>query len=109
MHWILLIIASLFEVGFAASLGKLRTASGSSLLGWFLAFSLCLVFSIYFLYRATTTLPLGTSYAIWTGLGAVGITLIGIFLFHEPATFWRIFFMTTLIASIVGLKLVSPG
>ena len=56
---------------------------------------------------ATQTLPVGTPYAVWTGLGAAGIVIIGILIFKEPATFWRMFFMTTLIASIVGLKFVS--
>jgi quaternary ammonium compound-resistance protein SugE len=107
MNWIILIIASLFEIGFATSLGKLKTATGNSYLMWFGTFTICLVLSVYLLYRATKTLPVGTAYAVWTGLGAAGIVLIGIFIFKEPATFWRMFFMTTLIASIVGLKLVS--
>jgi quaternary ammonium compound-resistance protein SugE len=59
------------------------------------------------LYMATKTLPLGTAYAVWTGIGAVGTVIIGIFFFKEPADFWRLFFITTLIASIVGLKFVS--
>ena len=74
---------------------------------WFGAFVICLVLSVYLLYKATQTLPVGTAYAVWTGLGAAGIVIIGIFVFKEPATFWRMFFMTTLIASIVGLKFVS--
>jgi quaternary ammonium compound-resistance protein SugE len=52
-------------------------------------------------------LPLGTSYAIWTGIGALGTVLVGIFYFHEPVTFLRIFFIFTLFSSIVGLKIVS--
>lgn len=56
---------------------------------------------------ATQTLPIGTAYAVWTGIGAVGTVLVGIFIFKEPADFWRVFFLTTLIASIVGLKFVS--
>lgn len=107
MNWIILIIASLFEIGFATSLGKLKTATGNAYLMWLFGFVLCLVLSVYLLYKATLTLPVGTAYAVWTGLGAVGIVLIGIFVFKEPATFWRVFFMSTLILSIVGLKLVS--
>lgn len=49
----------------------------------------------------------GVAYSVWTGIGAVGAVLLGIFVFHEPATFWRIFFLTTLILSIVGLKYVG--
>ncbi len=107
MNWIILIIASLFEIGFATSLGKLKTATGASYTMWFGTFIICLVLSVYLLYKATQTLPVGTAYAVWTGLGAAGIVIIGIFIFKEPVTFWRMFFMTTLIASIVGLKLVS--
>ncbi len=57
--------------------------------------------------KATQTLPIGTAYAVWTGIGAVGTALIGILIFKEPATFWRVFFLFTLIASIVGLKWAS--
>jgi quaternary ammonium compound-resistance protein SugE len=63
--------------------------------------------SMYLLYKATQTLPMGTAYAVWTGIGAVGTVLIGIFVFNEPTSFWRVFFIFTLIASIVGLKFVS--
>lgn len=107
MNWIILIIASLFEIGFATCLGKLKTASGNAYLLWFAGFSICLVLSVYLLYKAIQTLPVGTAYAVWTGLGAAGIVLVGIFVFKEPVTFLRMFFMTTLIASIVGLKWVS--
>jgi quaternary ammonium compound-resistance protein SugE len=62
---------------------------------------------MFLLYRATLSLPIGTAYAVWTGIGAVGTVLVGIFVFKEPATFWRIFFLTTLIGSIIGLKFVS--
>jgi quaternary ammonium compound-resistance protein SugE len=107
MNWIFLLTASVFEVGFGICMGKLKTSGGNTFLWWFSGFSICLVLSVYFLYRATQTLPLGTAYAIWTGIGAVGISLIGIFVFKEPTTFWRLFFMATLIASIVGLNLAS--
>ena len=52
-------------------------------------------------------MPIGTAYAVWTGIGAVGAVLLGIFVFKEPADFWRIFFLCTLVASVVGLKVVS--
>ena len=64
------------------------------------------IMSMVLLAKATETLPIGTAYPVWTGIGAVGTVLVGIFVFHEPATFWRLFFITTLIASIVGLKAV---
>ena len=57
--------------------------------------------------RVTQTMPIGTAYPVWTGIGAVGTVLVGIVFFNEPATFWRLFFITTLIVSIVGLKTLS--
>lgn len=107
MNWILLIIGGLFEVGFAACLGKANETTGMESRLWFLGFLLSLSISMFFLIQATKTLPIGTAYAVWTGIGAVGTVLVGIFYFNEPATFWRIFFMATLIASIVGLKFIS--
>ena len=70
-------------------------------------FLLFTIISMSLLAKATQTLPIGTAYAVWTGIGAVGTVLVGILFFHEPATFWRIFFIFTLIASIIGLKTVS--
>lgn len=107
MNWIILIIAGLFEVGFATCLGKAKEASGQMAVLWWAGFFLCLSISMYLLYRATLTLPIGTAYAVWTGVGAVGTVLIGILVFKEPATFWRVFFLFTLVASIIGLKFVS--
>ncbi len=107
MNWILLIIAGLFEVGFATCLGKAKETTGTTSVGWMIGFFACLSVSMYLLYRVTQTLPIGTAYAVWTGIGAVGTVLVGIFLFNEPADFWRLFFIVTLIASIVGLKVVS--
>jgi len=107
MNWIILIIAGFFEVGFATCLGKARETTGSGATMWFIGFLVCLTISMYLLIIATKTLPIGTAYAVWTGIGAVGTVLMGILFFNEPATFWRIFFLTTLIASIIGLKAVS--
>ena len=107
MNWILLIIAGFFEVGFASCLGKAKETSGTTATWWIAGFFLCLSISMYLLYRATLTLPIGTAYAVWTGVGAVGTVLVGIFIFKEPADFWRLFFITTLICSIIGLKVVT--
>ena len=108
MNWILLIIAGLFEVGFASCLGKAKETSGNTSTLWMVGFFVCLSISMFLLYKATQTLPIGTAYAVWTGIGAVGTVLVGIIVFKEPATFLRILFITTLIGSIVGLKAVSP-
>lgn len=107
MNWILLIIAGLFEVGFASCLGKAKETSGMTSNIWMGGFFVCLTLSMYLLYKATQTLPIGTAYAVWTGIGAAGTVLVGIFIFKEPATFWRLFFLTTLISSVVGLKAVT--
>ncbi len=107
MNWLLLIIAGLFEVGFAACLGKAREASGNEAAFWYGGFVLCLAISMILLVKVTAVLPIGTAYAVWTGIGAVGTVIVGIIFFKEPADFWRIFFIVTLIGSIVGLKAVS--
>ena len=107
MDWIILIIGGLFEVGFASCLGKMKESSGTEAVLWFLAFLVSLSISMALLMKATQTLPIGTAYAVWTGIGAVGTVLVGIFIFKEPVYFWRIFFIITLIGSIVGLKAVS--
>jgi quaternary ammonium compound-resistance protein SugE len=107
MSWILLIIAGLFEVGFASCLGKAKESSGSSYWLWMSGFLVCLTISMALLYKATQNLPIGTAYAVWTGVGAVGTVLVGILVFKEPVDFWRVFFIATLIASIIGLKFVS--
>lgn len=107
MSWIILIIGGLFEVGFTFCLGKAKEATGNTAYMWYSIFGACLVISMYLLMKATQTLPLGTAYAVWTGIGAVGTVLVGIFVFKEPATFMRMFFIVTLIGSIIGLKAVS--
>ena len=108
MAWVMLIIGGLFEVGFTTCLGKAKETSGSTSLLWLLGFFVSLSMSMFLLYKATQTLPLGTGYAVWTGIGAVGTVIIGILFFNEAADFWRLFFIFTLIASIIGLKFVSP-
>lgn len=107
MNWIILIIAGLFEVAFAACLGKVKETSGNEMYWWFGGFIVALLISMGLLIKATQTLPIGTAYAVWTGIGAVGTAIVGILIFKDPVSFWRIFFITTLIASVVGLKFVS--
>ncbi len=107
MNWIILVIAGLFEVAFAACLGKTKETTGNIAGLWYAGFAIALTASMLLLIKATQTLPIGTAYAVWTGVGAVGTVLIGIFVFKEPATFWSVFFICTLIGSIIGLKVVS--
>ncbi len=107
MNWIILIIAGLFEVAFASCLGKAKESTGTEMYWWYAGFLVALTMSMALLIKATQTLPIGTAYAVWTGIGAVGTVLLGIFVFKDPASFWRVFFIITLIGSIIGLKFVS--
>lgn len=107
MNWIILIIAGLFEVGFTFCMGKIKETTGNEIYLWAGGFIFSLTLSMYLLFKATQSLPIGTAYVVWTGIGAVGTVLLGILIFKEPASFWRIFFILTLIASIVGLKIVA--
>ncbi|WP_158857730.1 DMT family transporter [Lunatibacter salilacus] len=107
MNWIILVVAGLFEVAFAFCLGKAKFSTGSEMYFWYVAFLVTLSLSMGLLIKATQTLPIGTAYAVWTGIGAVGTVLVGIFIFKEPATFLRLFFISTLIGSIIGLKVVA--
>lgn len=107
INWIILIVAGLFEVGFAFCLGKAKDTTGATFGWWMTGFFVCLAISMFLLYKATQHLPIGTAYAVWTGVGAVGSAIVGILVFDEPAHFWRIFFISTLIGSIIGLKAVS--
>ncbi len=106
---IILVIAGLFEVAFASCLGKAKETSGTEMYLWYTGFLITMTISMLLLIKATQTLPIGTAYAVWTGIGAVGTALMGIFFFKDPVSFWRIFFIVTLIGSVVGLKAVSSS
>ena len=106
MNWIILIVAGLCECGFTFCLGKAKMAAGWEAVWWYAGFVIVSSLSMYLLAKASKTIPIGTAYPVWTGIGAVGTVLIGILVFKEPATFWRMFFIVTLIASVVGLKMV---
>lgn len=111
MAWIFLILGGLCEVGFTSCLGKVKATSGLEAWLWFLGFLISCSLSMFLLYKATSMqtspVPMGTAYAVWAGIGAVGTAIAGMVFFKEPVDFWRIFFIFTLIASIVGLKFVS--
>ncbi|AYZ11752.1 MULTISPECIES: DMT family transporter [Chryseobacterium] len=109
MNWIILVIAGLFEVAFASCLGKAKETSGTEMYLWYTGFLITMTISMLLLIKATQTLPIGTAYAVWTGIGAVGTALMGIIFFKDPVSFWRVFFIITLIGSVVGLKAVSSS
>lgn len=104
MSWLYLIAAGAFEVGFTTCL---KLSDNFSDWRWSVAFGLCAVISFSLLSEATKVIPLGTAYAVWTGIGAFGTALIGIVFFKDPLTFWRVFFLLLLIGSVIGLKAVS--
>lgn len=104
MAWIILVVAGLFEVAFTTCL---KLSDNFSHLRWTLGFFVSISLSFVLLAKASQTIPLGTSYAVWTGIGAVGTALVGIFFFKEQSDFWRVFFVFLLIGSIIGLKFVS--
>jgi len=104
LAWLYLFIAGIFEVIWAIGLkytqGFTRLyPSIITLIGMFISF--------YFLSLATKTLPIGTAYVIWTGIGAVGAVIMGIILFGEPSNFSRMIFLALIIIGMVGLKLTS--
>lgn len=102
--WIYLILAGIFEVAFASTL---KLTENFTKLYPTLAFLVFASLSFYLLTKAVETIPIGTAYVIWTGIGAVGTVLIGIFFYSEPASFLRLLFISTLVISIIGLKVVS--
>ena len=102
--WAYLILAGIFEIGFASTLKLTENFTKVIPTAIFLVFA---SLSFYFLTKAAQTLPIGTAYAVWTGIGAAGTIAVGIFFYNEPAGILRLFFLFTLVASIVGLKLVA--
>lgn len=110
MNWIFLILGGIFEAAFALSLERMSVSSGRTAWMWFLSFAVSVSISMYLLYRAISgenAIEVGTGYAVWGGIGAVCTVLAGIILLGESTAFWRIFFLCTLVISIVGLNLVS--
>lgn len=100
--WMYLIIAGVFEIGWPLGF-KLSQTSGHRI-PWILFAIISMAASGYFLWHAQKTLPIGSAYAIWTGIGATGTLLIGILFFKDPATLGRLFFALLIIIGIVGLK-----
>ncbi|WP_220463551.1 DMT family transporter [Sediminihaliea albiluteola] len=110
INWLLLIIGGLFETGFAISLGKAQQTTGKPMAFWLSSFAICVAISMYLLFKAMggdKAIPVGTAYAVWGAIGAIGTVVAGIVLFHEPVTFWRMFFLSSLVLSVIGLQLVS--
>lgn len=102
--WMYLIIAGVLEVGFAS---MIKLTENFTKVVPTLIFLLFAAGSFYMLTKAVESIPIGTAYAVWTGIGAVGTVIVSIILYNDPISLLRMLFIGTLIASIIGLKLVS--
>lgn len=104
MAWLFIIFGGALEIGFTTCL---RYTEGFKNIPWTVAFLVCIAGSMYFLQLGAKAIPLGTAYAVWTGIGALGTVLIGMLWYNEPATIVRGLLICLLIGSIAGLKLTS--
>ncbi len=103
MAWFFLILAGLFEIGFTTSL---KLSDNFTNIRWSISFFICISLSFILLNKAIQSIPMGTAYGVWTGIGAAGTVLVGIILFNEPFGIMRVFFLLMLIFAIIGLKMV---
>jgi len=106
MAWLYLLVAGLFEIGWAVGL---KYTEGFTRLWPSVWTGVCLIVSMILLAAAVKELPIGTAYAVWTGVGAVGTALLGMLLFGEPRDAARLLCIALIVAGILGLKLVSPN
>ena len=104
MAWLLLILGGLFEIGFTTSL---RFVDGFRNLPWTLAFLASVTISMGLLELAARSIPMGTPYAVWGGIGALGTVVVGILWFDEPATLFRALLILVIVAAIAGLRLTA--
>ncbi len=102
MAWLYLIVGGLFEVGFTTSL---RFVDGFRNWPWTLAFLGSVAVSMALLERAARVIPMGTAYAVWGGIGAVGTVIVGMLWFHEPASMIRVALILAIVAAIAALRL----
>lgn len=105
MNWIYLFIAGLLEIGWAIGL---KYTEGWTRLFPSILTGVTMIASFYFLSLAVKSLPIGTAYAVWTGIGTVGAAILGMLIFNEPRELARILCILWIIAGIAGLKLLSP-
>lgn len=106
MDWIILVIAGLFEVGWAIGL---KYTAGFTRLWPSVWTVLAMLVSLWLLGIAMKSLPVGTAYSVWVGVGAAGTVILGIALFNEPANAFRLVSVALIIAGIVGLRLATPA
>lgn len=104
MNWIYLLLAGVFEIGWTIGLKQMDNHKN---LLWTIIFYISIITSFYFLQQALRIIPIGTAYAIYTSIGAIGTVIIGMLFFKEPATLIRIGFILLIVTGVVGLKLTS--
>ncbi|MGE5539576.1 MAG: DMT family transporter [Gemmatimonas sp.] len=104
MAWLLVLLAGLAELGWMVGL---KLSDGFTRIGWTAVTVAAMALSVVLLAVAVRTIPMGTAYAVWTGIGAVGIVVVGILFFGEPRSLLRIAFIACIFVGIVGLKLTS--
>ncbi len=106
MGWFYLVVAGLFEIGWPLGFKLSQTTVNKAV--WMIFAVLSMSASGLFLWLAQKSIPIGTAYAVWTGIGAVGTFIIGILFFKDPATLFRILSFTFIVIGIIGLKLSYP-
>ena len=106
MPWIVLFVAALFEIGWAIGLKYTQGFTRPSPSAWTVA---ALILSVGLLSISARTLPIGTAYAVWTGIGAAGTAAMGILLFGEPASPARLFCIALIVSGVIGLRIASPA
>jgi len=104
MPWVWLVVGGLFEVGFTTSL---RFVDGFRNITWTMAFLVSVAISMVLLEVASRSIPMGTAYAVWGGIGAVGTVLVGILWFHEPSSAVRMLLILAIVAAIAALRLTT--
>lgn len=104
MAWLFVLLGGVFEIGFTTCL---RYTDGFKNIPWTLAFLVCISLSMLFLEMAIRSIPIGTAYAVWTGIGALGTVIIGMIFYGEPSSVLRIALIFGLVACVAGLKLTA--
>jgi quaternary ammonium compound-resistance protein SugE len=104
MAWLILIVGGFFEIGFTTAL---RFVDGFRNLPWTAAFLASVALSMGLLEYAARTIPMGTAYAVWGGIGAIGTVIVGMLFFDEPTTTIRVLLILVIVAAIAGLKLTA--
>jgi quaternary ammonium compound-resistance protein SugE len=102
--WLCLLLAGLFEIGFASAI---KLMDGHKNIPWSIAFYVCVILSFVFLEEAAREIPIGTAYAVWTGIGGVGVAIVGMAFLGDPISVSRVAFLILLVTSLIGLKLTS--